>query len=177
MNLNLANSAAANLCALISVSNGNKALSQDDVLFAQITTFDNGEGGNTSVEATASDSSTAYVGSQTFFYNRLDLATEAGYAGVTPELENVAEDAATGDLLAAALSLLGLMGSEVEVGAVTLPVGDTNGSLELNALSDSLLYTGSVVVTLVAIDNREALDDAFANQNLETLEGPVSEPV
>lgn len=176
MNIDVTLSGEQNLVNLISASNGNKPLTVLDVVFGLPTAFDNGLGGNTTVEATADAESASYVGVQSFNYNRLDLATEATYADVAAELLAVSEAAVQADVLASAVETLGLIASQVEVTSFTAPAGDVDGSLVIGAVDGSLLYTGSIAVALRPIDQREDMSEAFATQDLNSLEAPVAAP-
>lgn len=165
MKINLALSDIANVLAVVNDTNqaSNLNLTADQVTFGTVQTVAGTAGRNSEITLTGVNGK-GVEGSRTFAYTRQSL--DAGAVASTAPTEVIVQDgdnAAT--VMGKVVTALGLLPGQVESSDFVAPADvDTNGSITLNALSDSLVYVGSRAVVVKLPDT----DVAFATLAPET---------
>lgn len=149
MQIDLLESAAANVVALINDTN-TTALTEAELTLGTPTTFatpaENGDR-NTGLTVT-SKAGSGYTGAVDVRYNRLDIST---YTAATEGLEyQLAEGDTLGDILSTVATALGVVEEAVELDIVEVPTVADGESVTINiaATTDSLLYVGQAAVTV-----------------------------
>lgn len=167
MRINYELSPAENVLALLTEANPGLSINSNQVTLGMPAASDAGEDDrNTAVTLTAVDGE-GFSGSHSYYYKRLELATDAGAAAPDTSVDTTAATTEQ-QAIDIVLAELGLSAADVEASAYTAPVDDaTPGSITLTAMSNSYYYIGSRVVVLTStVENTDPLADAAPNQQL-----------
>lgn len=171
MAIDVAKTALENLYALVATANGKPATPAHFTLAAPAVRVPDANARNTSVLATAVDGG-GYEGVQTFTYTRLDIDALGG-----PLELQLQQGTTLADVLAWAVTQLGVIASEVEFTITELPafVDETNGDaptteelVEVKAKAGSYAYIGTKAITLLApVPEDEQLAAAYPTADLD----------
>ena len=164
--VNIALSGPANILALVNAANPTLNATAAQVTIGNPSVVAGTGGRNTAITLTAVDNQ-GFSGTQTFAYTRQALASGGAIAAAkdVPVVVAPADDAEAA--FTKVVAALGLVATEVTAGAFTAPVNeDTPGSIVVNPIANSLLYTGSYTAVLDVPDADVPLSEAASTTDL-----------
>jgi hypothetical protein len=165
--VNTSITAAANVLALINAANPSLNATEAQIT-AGVPTAAAGTGGrNTTITYTAIDNQ-GFSGTQTFSYTRQALVAGQGIATAKAVPVQILEGDTDAQVKTKVATALGLIESEISLSDIVRPVDEsTPGSADVDAIANSLLYTGTYAVTLTVPDADVPLNEAASVTDLD----------
>jgi len=149
MKINVAQTGAENILALVLDANPGLSLTAAQFTLGNPSVFVGAGGRNTQVTLTAVEGE-GKTGTKTIDYTRLNPVTGPNAAQAVSGVQ-VALDATDVQIKAQLVALFGAVAADVVVSGLVLPVdADTDGEIVFAAAANSLLYVGQTTVVLKA---------------------------
>jgi hypothetical protein len=165
--VNTSITAAANVLALINAANPSLNATEAQITAGVPTTAAGTGGRNTAITYTAVDNQ-GFSGTQTFSYTRRALASGEAIAAAKAIPVVIAEGDTDAQVKTKVAVALGLIESEIALSDIVRPADEsTPGSADVDAIANSLLYTGTYAVTLTVPDADVPLDEAASVTDLD----------
>lgn len=168
MKINPARSALQNILDLVKDANPQLSLNESQFTLSAPAVVAGTNGRNTEVTLTAV-AGQGKTGSKTVAYTRLDPVTGPNEGAATTGVE-VAGDASAAAIKTQLVALFGVVFEEVDVANLVLPTEGVDGSIDLVADADSLLYVGTTSVVLKLQAEEQDLGTEIAQSDLNGFE-------
>lgn len=168
MKINLARTPVQNILDLVKDANPLLTLTEAQFTLSAPAVVAGTAGRNTEVTLTAVVGQ-GKTGTKTVAYTRLDPVTGPNEGAATTGVE-VAGDATAAAIKAQLVALFGVLADEVDVADLVLPTEGVDGSINLVADADSLLYVGTSAVVLKLQAEEQDLGTEITQSDLNGFE-------